>query len=298
MGIIKDVVSGITGGKAAKRAANAQAAAAKQAAQRLDESKERALDLTQRRLLESRGDLQSFTDVGRQVLPQLQQGVTDVNRLVTDPNEQLSFVQDNPFFEALAKRATDKLFNFQGSRGKAFSGGTAEALQNSLLLLGNDLVSENVGQRLNVNNQFQNIANLGFNAATNQASLSDAAASRDVGTITGTATNVANLRTQEGSVQASGIIGKEQAYQNAANNAESRLIDAAKFAVQLCDRRAKENIKRVGTLENGLPLYEFNYIGDNKKQINVMAQDVEKVIPEAVIEIDGLKLVDMEQVWL
>lgn len=60
------------------------------------------------------------------------------------------------------------------------------------------------------------------------------------------------------------------------------------------DRRIKEDITRIGTTDNGLPLYTFRYIGDPEKRLNVgvMAQDVEKVRPEAVHEIGGIKLVD------
>lgn len=58
------------------------------------------------------------------------------------------------------------------------------------------------------------------------------------------------------------------------------------------DIRIKDNIKRIGTADNGLPLYLFTYKGSDKFNIGFMAQDVEKVCPEAVIEIDGVKHVD------
>ena len=58
------------------------------------------------------------------------------------------------------------------------------------------------------------------------------------------------------------------------------------------DRRIKENIRQIGTAENGLPIYRFNYRGDPRTTVGVMAQDVEKVRPEVVHEIDGIKMVD------
>lgn len=60
------------------------------------------------------------------------------------------------------------------------------------------------------------------------------------------------------------------------------------------DRRIKENITQVGILNNGLPVYVFNYKldPDGIPQIGLMAQDVEQLIPEAVYEIDGVKHVD------
>lgn len=61
------------------------------------------------------------------------------------------------------------------------------------------------------------------------------------------------------------------------------------------DKNIKENITHVGQ-ENGYPLYEFNYMGEDKKYIGVMAQDVEKINPDAVIEQDGLKMVDYDKI--
>ena len=55
------------------------------------------------------------------------------------------------------------------------------------------------------------------------------------------------------------------------------------------DIRIKENISQVGSLDNGLPVYLFNYKGNKTPQIGLMAQDVEKVNNEAVVEIDGIK---------
>jgi hypothetical protein len=59
------------------------------------------------------------------------------------------------------------------------------------------------------------------------------------------------------------------------------------------DRRIKKNISRVGTLFDGTPVYRFQYIdGPPAWQIGVMAQDIEKFEPDAVVEIDGIKYVD------
>lgn len=59
------------------------------------------------------------------------------------------------------------------------------------------------------------------------------------------------------------------------------------------DRRVKENIVHVGTSNNGQPLYLFNYIGDATPHVGLMAQEVEKFRPEAVITgEDGIKRVN------
>ena len=58
------------------------------------------------------------------------------------------------------------------------------------------------------------------------------------------------------------------------------------------DIRLKTDIKRVGQTDSGIPIYTFRYKSGGPIVMGVMAQDVEKVMPEAVGEIDGFKAVD------
>ena len=52
---------------------------------------------------------------------------------------------------------------------------------------------------------------------------------------------------------------------------------------QPSDRRLKRNIKRVGTMANGLPVYEYRYVWGRKRHVGVMAQDVLKAGIDAVV---------------
>jgi len=62
------------------------------------------------------------------------------------------------------------------------------------------------------------------------------------------------------------------------------------------DRRLKENIKFVG-VENNFPIYSFNYINvPETTYIGVMAQDVERIMPEAVFETEGYKKVNYDMI--
>jgi len=58
------------------------------------------------------------------------------------------------------------------------------------------------------------------------------------------------------------------------------------------DKRLKKNIKRIGTSIMGFPVYAFDYIWGGDRQIGVMAQDVVKVMPEAVSTVAGYMAVD------
>lgn len=134
----------------------------------------------------ARADLQPFTDAGVQALP----GLTG---LVQDPNQQKQFIQDNTFFNSLADDATQRVFNNAAARGKVGSGGTAKALQNSILLLGNDLRSQSVDERFR-------LANLGRGAAGGQATITANAAN-----------NISDLITGVGNAQAAGVVGAANA---------------------------------------------------------------------------------------
>lgn len=65
-------------------------------------------------------------------------------------------------------------------------------------------------------------------------------------------------------------------------------------AALFSDERLKEDIKPIGLLFNGLTAYRYRYKHDpdHKMHVGVMAQDVEKVHPEAVSEAHGFKTVD------
>lgn len=58
------------------------------------------------------------------------------------------------------------------------------------------------------------------------------------------------------------------------------------------DRRLKHDVHEIGKTHDGQPIYSFKYNGDNKTQIGLMAQDVEKKHPEAVGVTGGYKTVD------
>ncbi|MGL4891220.1 MAG: tail fiber domain-containing protein, partial [Aeromonas veronii] len=61
----------------------------------------------------------------------------------------------------------------------------------------------------------------------------------------------------------------------------------------LSDRRLKDNIKRVGALDDGTPLYSYTYKWGGPAQIGVMAQELEKTRPDLVgTHASGFKMVN------
>lgn len=58
------------------------------------------------------------------------------------------------------------------------------------------------------------------------------------------------------------------------------------------DKRLKKNIQLVGKMDNGLNIYSYQYVWGGPTQLGVMAQEVEKVNPDAVFEVSGYKAVD------
>jgi hypothetical protein len=50
----------------------------------------------------------------------------------------------------------------------------------------------------------------------------------------------------------------------------------------LSDIRLKRDIVKVGQLDNGLALYRYKYLATEREYVGVMAQDVQKVMPDAV----------------
>lgn len=63
-------------------------------------------------------------------------------------------------------------------------------------------------------------------------------------------------------------------------------------AALLSDRRAKTDIKKVGKTDDGQNVYSYRYKSGGPIQIGLMAQEVEKEHPEAVIDMGGVKMVD------
>lgn len=68
------------------------------------------------------------------------------------------------------------------------------------------------------------------------------------------------------------------------------------FSLAASDIRLKENITPLGS-ENGHNIYEFSYIGSPNRYVGVMAHEVEKTMPDAIVSMDnGFKAVNYKKI--
>lgn len=60
-------------------------------------------------------------------------------------------------------------------------------------------------------------------------------------------------------------------------------------AAIMSDARVKRDIRRVGRLRNGLNVYSYRYVGQKRRELGLLAQEVERIRPDAVISFGGIK---------
>jgi hypothetical protein len=90
---------------------------------------------------------------------------------------------------------------------------------------------------------------------------------------------IANATAQQGAFNQN-VYNQQVGSANAQNAGLFNLGGSAMMAYALSDRRLKSNIKRIGTHKLGIGIYEYDIMG--RHEIGVMAQEVEKVMPEAI----------------
>jgi hypothetical protein len=154
----------------------------------------------------------------------------------------------------------------------------------------------------------------GYNAVLQQMNVNDAMAAQMSSQMAGVMASVAETQgsldlsaaqtNAQGSIAQAQLITQEQQMMLQASEFNAQLQASEMMGVgQLAggllgsgmgksDRRVKRDIKQIGEWLNGLPIYLFRYIFDPRWFIGFMAQDVEKVMPEAVFEIGGIKHVN------
>lgn len=203
-------------------------------------------------------------------------------------------------------RAPSGAGSFAGSLGRGLTQGLAPVVQSQF--------NTNMGNMLNANNTLYNAGNSTVGALNSNtlAALQGAGMIPAIGTggakaqveAANTAQNLPfdNLLKQ---LQAAGILGgmggttysnqSGTGTQTPANDPLSNWIGGITAGAGLIgafsDEKLKEDIKPVGKLFDGQNVYSYRYKGSNIPQIGMLAQEVEKHVPEAVGESAGFKTV-------
>lgn len=165
----------------------------------------------------------------------------------------------------------------------------------------------------------QNQANVALNNQGRQQGISEAQLLRsqpinELATLLGLGSNVQtptgapNFGVQVNPTDVLGAYGMQMAGQNNAYNQQigaqnaiwgalGNLGGAAGSAmIMKSDARLKIVIRQIGNTLSGLPIYLYRWKKNGELAIGVLAQEVEKIIPDAVREIRGVKHVDYARI--
>jgi len=252
-----------------------------------------AIQLQRDALDQIRADLAPFRDAGAPAANLLlQTAQQDINPLSAQE------LTSDPFFTSLAKDQEQRLLRQQASLGRVGSGETKDILNRNLLLLGNQFRQQDLQNQLGQQNQL-------FGQLFNTSTLGQNAAAQTGTAAQNTAGNIGGYLTQIANANAANNMAQGQADSAFTGQLLGGGIGAALGALPggggagagallgfLCDRRSKENIQEVCTDDDGLKIYSFNYIGDDKKYIGKMAQEIIEIDPDScVINDEGYYLV-------
>ena len=190
-----------------------------------------------------------------------------------DSQAAFDAVLQSPQFQAQQAAANRALERKASAYGNLVSGSTLSGLTELNARLAGDAIQQQLGQL----GQFAQpaITALGQTAGIQQ----------------GVGQSAAQALTGAAQAQAQGLAGQaaaKGAYQQGLMNLGGQL-GAAYLA---CDERVKTNIKLMGKVK-GYNWYSFNYEGSDVTCLGPMAQEVELINPDAVSQINGVKVINM-----
>lgn len=192
VGGLGSVIGGAMQAGAAKSGAQAQADAARYAA-----------DLQAQATAQQREDLQPYAEFGSGFMGQAQQAVGQTQQLFNDP---MSIMQ-NPMFAAIMEQNQRDVMQNAAVRGRLGTGGTQQHLLDTSLRTGFDVLNqERQAQMANVS-MLGNLVGMGQSAAAGQGA----------GTMQGAALQ-GGLLTDAAAAQAAGSMGAANAWANTAQN--------------------------------------------------------------------------------
>lgn len=217
-----------------------------------------------------------------------------------------SAIFNDPSLMAMQDKISQDIMNAQSARGRAGAAETPGLLNQNLMLNAQNFLSNErsdllgaltAGESMAAGQRGQLMQGAGLEeqiAQQRRGELMDllgfgAGISTDIGQagLTGSAIQT-GLLGDIANAQAGGLAGAAGARGQGASNI---LNTAATIGSMFSDVRLKRNIRLVGKYKD-YNAYEYEYIWSDVKHVGVMAQEVEKVNPDAVTEVGGYKMVN------
>lgn len=262
-------VTGQTAAEAAERGAGIQAEAGRE-----------ALDLQRQMYEQGREDLAPWMQAGRENLGTLQglmqQGAFDAPGAGFRP-------EMDPGYEFARQEGMRGMQRSAAGRGLLGSGATLSGMMQR----NQDLASRGyqgaynraVGARQDRYNRLANMAGMGQTQSQAMGNLGAGYGQQAGQGLMGI-----------GNVRAAGLMGGAQAKQRGTGQLLN-LAAQGGMAAFMSDRRLKKNIKKIGTWK-GFGKYIFQYLGSNTIWTGLMADEVKKKRPDAVVNIGGYDAVN------
>jgi hypothetical protein len=192
------LVSGVIGSRSAKKAAEQQAAAIREAAQ-----------IQERMFQQQRSDLEPYRNVGYTALGDITERMPFFTSQFGDEQMAQYLDPSMEFRRRLGEQTTARMLNVGGG---AISGNTLRGLEE----FGQNLASTEYG---NAFNRFQNERTNIYNTLANIAGMGQGAVNTGVGASQQAASNLGQLAAGQGQVQAAGTVGATNALTGALQNA-------------------------------------------------------------------------------
>lgn len=197
---------------------------------------------------------------------------------------QIAAVERSPTFQALLQSGEEALLQRASATG-GLRGGNVQA---ALAQFRPQMLAQELESRYN---RLGGLTSLGQQSAAG------------VGTAgMQTGSDIAKLLGERGAAIAGGRLGSAQAYSDVLNlpaqmlGAQIGAGGQAGFGSMFSDRRLKKNITLIGKRNDGLGIYQFDYVWGGGRQTGFMADEVRSIYPEAVSEIGGYMMVDYSKV--
>lgn len=207
-----------------------------------------------------------------------------------------SDLENTPGYQFTMNQGLKSLSNQNAAKGLGLSG----AQQKGALEYATGLADNTYGQQYNralqgymtnygmasdMFNRLSGLAGMGQNSA---AGVGNAGMQ--------TASALGNLAMQNAQNSGQAGMAAAQANQGILPNLLNAGMAGAGIYALLSDRRYKTDIEQIGVTPGGHRWYRYRYVGRPGLHEGVMAQEVERTVPEAVIDVDGVKYVDYSRV--